>query len=350
MDFQTIINQFWQPAVFSFVMMVILVLVALWLFPKLKMMDRPEKYGIKRAPIPYYGGLIIFITFIVTILIFVPLTEALIGLLIGAGLIVLLGFFDDLFGVNPFIRLFVQFVAACILVYFGIGIFSFNLPFIGILNLSYPVWNGILVLSAVFTIVWVMTILNVMNFIDGVSGLSSGVSFIAGMTIFALSIHPGLHADPVSQIPVATISLILAMISLGFLIFDFPKPKILMGDTGSTFLGFVIATLAIFSGGKVATAFLVLGIPIMDMVWVVLRRILSGQKFWKGDLKHLHHRLLEVGFSERKVLILYFIVTAFFGFSAVILVSSQQKLFMLIALIILMLLLAGALVFLLQKK
>ena len=102
--------------------------------------------------------------------------------------------------------------------------------------------------------------------------------------------------------------------------------------------------MAIFSGGKVATAFLVLGIPILDMVWVVLRRVFSGKKFWEGDLKHLHHRLMDLGFSERQVVILYLFITAFFGFAAVLLVSSQQKFFMIISLAVLMLLLAVSLV------
>lgn len=350
MNIQNILNQYWQPAVAAFGLTLIFTLLALKFFPKLGLMDRPQMYGLKRKSIPYYGGLVIFLAFLISVLIFVPLTKALVGLLIGATLIVGLGFLDDLFDINPFIRLIVQFFACLVLVFCGIGILSINLPFFGVLDFSTPVWNGIMVVSALFTIIWVMTILNVMNFVDGISGLGSGVGFIAGITLFLLSIHPELHADPASQVGVATLALIIAMVSLAFLIFDFPKPKILMGDSGSTFLGFMIATLAIFSGGKVATVFLVLGIPILDMVWVVFRRLFSGQKFWHGDLKHLHHRLLDLGFSERKVVTIYLIITAFFGFTAVMLVSSQQKLFMLIGLVVLMLLLAGALVFVPRKR
>jgi UDP-N-acetylmuramyl pentapeptide phosphotransferase/UDP-N-acetylglucosamine-1-phosphate transferase len=208
-----------------------------------------------------------------------------------------------------------------------------------------------MIISALFTIFWVMAILNTMNFVDGISGLTSGVSFIAGLTLFVLSVHPAVHADPGSQVGVATIALIIAMISLAYAIFDFPKPRILMGDTGSTFLGFMIACLAIFSGGKVATVFLVLGIPILDMIWVVLRRTFVEKKaFWKGDLKHLHHRFLDFGFSERRVVVLYLIITAIFGISAVSFVSSQQKFFVLIGLVVLMSVLAGMLVLSPRKK
>lgn len=350
MQILNILSQYLQPLFFSFFTGMLFTALAVKFFPRLKLLDKPLNYGIFRKPIPYCGGLAIFLAFLIAVFIFIPLTKALIGLLIGAFIIIIIGFLDDMFRIHPFIRLFFQFVACLILVFSGIGIFSINIPFWGTLNLSGIAWNGILILSAVFTIIWVMVITNVMNFLDGVSGLTSGISFIAGLTLFILSIHPGIHADLQSQIPVATLALIIAMVSLAFFIFDFPKPKILMGDTGSTFLGFVLAVLAIFSGGKVATAFLVLGIPILDMIWVVLRRLITGQKIWKGDLKHLHHRLIDIGFSERKVVLLYLAITAVLGLIAVLLVSGQQKFFMMIALGILMMLLAGALVLIPKRK
>jgi UDP-GlcNAc:undecaprenyl-phosphate GlcNAc-1-phosphate transferase len=350
MNFLQIITQYSGCALFAFCLGFLLVMAALVFYPKFKLMDRPWKYGINRKPIPYYGGLMMFLAFVVSILYFVDVNAQVLGLIMGSGIIVVVGFLDDYFNLSPLIRLFAQFAAALLLVHFGIVIFSINIPFLGVISFSSPVIHGFAVISAAFTIVWVMTIVNVMNFLDGVSGLNSGVTFIAGLTLFLLSIHPGLHSDPVAQGNVATIALIISMISLAFLLFDFPPARILMGDTGSTFLGYVLATLAIFSGGKVATAFLVLGIPILDMVWVVLRRVFSGQKFWKGDLKHLHHRMLDFGIKPWLVVTIYLVVSAVFGFSAVILISGQQKMFMVIGLVILMLLLATALVFLPNKK
>lgn len=341
---------YYKPAFIAFGFAFLLILLALKVFPKFGFLDRPQKYGLTRAPIPYYGGLAIFLAFMISVFLFVPMTRELWGLILGAVLIVFVGFFDDLLGLSPWVRLFVQFLACVLLIIGGVGILSINFPFIGVIEFDSPVVFGVMILSALFTILWVTAITNTMNFVDGISGLSSGVAGIAGLTLFFLSIHPDLHANPSSQIPVAILSLIVAMVSLGFLIFDFPKAKILMGDTGSTFLGFVIATLAIFSGGKVATAFLVLGIPILDMLWVVARRILSGQKFWKGDNKHMHHRLLEAGLSEKSIVVIYLLITAFFGFSAVMMVNSKQKLFMITALVLLMVLLAGALVFLPNKE
>lgn len=350
MNYLQIISQYSGRALFAFCLSFLLVIVALVIYPKLKLMDKPWKYGIKRRPIPYYGGLVMFLAFAISIFRFVDMSGQVIGLLIGGLLIVIVGFLDDRYNVSPLVRLFAQFAAALMLVHFGVVIFSINIPFIGVISFSHPVLYGFAVIAAAFTVVWVMAVVNVMNFLDGVSGLNSGVTFIAGLTLFLLSIHPGLHADPVAQMNVATIALIISMVALAFLMFDFPPAKILMGDTGSTFLGYVLAALAIFSGGKVATAFLVLGVPILDMVWVVLRRIFSGKPFWKGDLKHLHHRLLDVGVKPWIIVVVYLAVSAVFGFTAVVLVSSQQKFFMLTALVILMLLLAFALVFLPRRK
>jgi UDP-GlcNAc:undecaprenyl-phosphate/decaprenyl-phosphate GlcNAc-1-phosphate transferase len=345
-----IILEFWKPALSSFLIGVLLVKFAVIFFPKWGLLDRPHKYGLKRSPIPYYGGLAIFTAFLLSIFLYVPLSNEIIGLISAATIIVLTGFLDDYFNLSPFLRIFVQFVACLVLVYFGIGILSINLPFLGAIDFSSPEIFGVMILSAIFTIFWVITILNTMNFVDGIGGLSSGVSFIAGMTIFFLSINPTLHENPETQIGVATIALILAMVSLAFLLFDFPHPQILMGDSGSTFLGFMIAVLAIFSGGKVATAFLVLGIPILDMVWVVLRRFFSGQKIWRGDQKHLHHRLMEWGFSTRRVVLMYLLITSLLGGASVMLVSGQQKFFMLIGLVLLMIILASALVFMPKGK
>lgn len=347
----SLILPYLEPVFYAFVGTLALGVLALRFFPRWGLNDRPEKYGLSRKPIPYYGGIVIFLAFAGAVLFFVPLNQHLVGLLIGVTLIFGVGFWDDWKGLSPWLRLFCQMVAALILVISGIGILSIQLPFIG--QLAFDQWQvgGIYLLSAIFTVIWIMTIVNAMNFLDGISGLNSGTTVIAALTIFVLSINPLLHADIKSQTSVALLSAILAAVALAFVFLDFPKPRILMGDSGSTVLGFLLATLAIFSGGKVATAFLVLGIPILDMAWVVLRRtFIEKRPFWHGDLKHMHHRLKDIGFSDRQVVLFYYIITAIFGFNAALLVSSQQKFFMLIALLIIMLLLAAFLIFLPNRK
>ena len=338
-DFSTILNYF-VPFVTSFLLTLIFVLIALKLFPKIGLMDRPWKYGLKRAPIPYYGGITMFLAFVICVLIFLPINKHVIGMLIGIFMITGISFLDDLFSVKPIIRLAVQILAALSLVFFDVGIKSISNPFGGALN--FDQWNIILngvavvsVIGALFTIIWIVSVVNTMNFLDGLNGLPSGVTVIASLALFLLSVRPGIHFDAAMQMPVAIMSVVLFGSSLAFWIFDFYPAKILMGDTGSMFLGFVLATLAIFSGGKVATAVLVMGFPLLDACWVILRRILEGHSPMKGDLKHFHHRLLYVGFSEREALLLIYSMCAVFGIAAVFL-NTWQKLIAVIILFIAM--------------
>lgn len=336
-----------MPAVFAFVMTLGLTFGALKLFPVLGLMDRPHKYGLQRKPIPYYGGLVIVAAFVASVLIFVKLDSHVVALLVGALMIALVSFLDDMFGLSPWLRLFVQIVAALILVFAGIGIASISNPFGPAIILDQ--WKiavtidqiyQISVLAALFMIVWVVAIVNTMNWLDGLNGLPSGVTVIAALTIFLLSIRPGIHYDISSQVPVALISIILFACALAFWFFDFYPAKILMGDTGSMFMGFLLAALAVFSGGKVATAFLVLGFPILDAGWVIIRRLMQGKSPLKGDLKHFHHRLLEAGLTDRKALILIYMMCAVFGGIAVFL-EGINKVYAIIVLLLLMVILGS---------
>lgn len=350
------IETFILPALTAFAITFTAVLAALKFFPKWGLMDRPEKYGLKRKPIPYYGGLTIFLGFTVSVLLFVKMDVTLAGFLVAAALIAAVSFIDDYRGLSPVLRLFVQIFAALILVVVGVGIQSLSNPLGAPLVLDQ--WKiavcldqvyQISVLGALFTVVWVVLIVNTMNFLDGLNGLSSGVAVIAALSLFLLSIRPGIHYDIVSQMPVATMSIILFACALAFWIFDFYPAKILMGDTGSMFIGFVLATLAIFSGGKVATAFLVMGFPLLDAVWVVLRRLFSGKSPMKGDRKHLHHRLLEIGLSDRKALFLIYALCAGFGGIAVFL-EGVQKLYAIIVMVVFMIVMGGTAVWLSKSK
>jgi len=344
------------PAVFAFVLTFSLSMGALFLFPRWKLMDKPARYGLKRKPIPYFGGIVIFCAFVVSALIFVKMDLHLAGLLGGGFLIAGVSFLDDKFGLSPWIRLSVQILAAFVLVIAGVGIHTISNPLGPSINLDSIKWvisadglYSISVLAALFTIVWVVTIVNTMNWIDGLNGLPSGVTVIASLTLFLLSIRPGIHYDISAQVPVAMISIILFGVALAFWLFDFHPAKILMGDTGSMFLGFLLAALAIFSGGKVATAFLVLGFPILDAIWVIFRRLFSGKSPLKGDLKHFHHRLIEVGLSERRALYLIYGLCALFGGIAVFL-EGIQKVYAIGTMFALMFILGGLAVYFSKRK
>lgn len=349
--------QYLIPAIFAFVLTVFLTLLALKFFPRFGFMDRPSKYGLKRKPIPYYGGIVIVAVFFISVLLFVKIDIHVLALLLGALMIASVSFADDMFHLSPFLRLFVQILAAGALVAGGIGIRSISNPFgtpfiLDQQTMIYAVDSAIVTISllgGLFTILWVVAIVNTMNFLDGLNGLPSGVSAIAALSIFFLSIRPDIHFDISSQIPVATISIILFACAFAFMFFDFHPAKILMGDTGSMFLGFLLATLAIFSGGKITTAFLILGFPILDAVWVILRRIVSGKSPFRGDLHHLHHRLVEIGLSERKAVLFIYAICALFGGIAIF-SGPLQKAYAIAFLVILMFTVGAFAVFLGKKQ
>ena len=293
--------------------------LVLKLFPRLGLMDRPEAYGHKRKPIPYPGGVALFVTFVLGVLLFLPVDRTLVSILTGATLLAVTSFIDDRRGLSPYLRLAVQFVAAALLVLGGIGIVSISNPFgdpIMLNGWQLPIELGgmtytLTLLADLLTVFWVMTMVNAFNWIDGVPGMTSSVSAVAALVLLMLSIRPDFHFMDQS-LAIALSAIVLGM-SIGFLVFDFPAPRMLMGDTGSMLLGFLLATIAIVSGGKIATTLLVLGFPIIDFVWVILRRLISGQSPFKGDLWHFHHRLLKAGLSERVTVIFFAATAALFG-------------------------------------
>lgn len=300
-------------------------------------MDRPHKYGLKRKPIPYPAGIIIWLVFILGAFFFLePLRDSAIGLIIASSLIMLVSFYDDRKGLNPILRIFIQIFAVGILIYFHIGVTHLNLPGIGVVDLTtwkIPVLGGyITVWSDLLTLGLVVLFTNSMNWLDGSPGLPSGISLIAASVLFLLALRPGLHAT--DQTEFATLASLLVGICAIFLIFDFPKPKLLMGDTGSMFLGFTLGALAVISGGKLATAFLILGVPLMDAVLVILGRIRRGQKPWKGDYSHLHHRLRRVGLSERATALVVYAIALVFGGVALFLHTNGKAVAVLVLLVL----------------
>ncbi len=316
--------------------------LALRVYPRIGLMDRPKKYGLKRAPIPYPGGLAIYLAFLVSFLTFIPANPITLSVFFGASLLVLVSFVDDRIGLPPALRLFVQFISGSILVYGGVGVTSITNPFGGTFPLDTVMFGSLAVFSALVTVLWLMVMVNAFNWVDGVPGMASSIAFVSSLILFLLSIRPGFHY--LDQTLAITLSIIIMALSLGFLVFDFPKPRMIMGDTGSMFLGFLLAVTALISGGKIATTILVLGFPMLDFAWVILRRIRKGQSPFKGDLMHFHHRLLKAGFSQQKVVIFFAMSSLIFGLLALGL-HTEGKLIALVAILVFMAGLAWALLY-----
>jgi UDP-GlcNAc:undecaprenyl-phosphate GlcNAc-1-phosphate transferase len=279
--------------------------------------DQPGGRRVNKQPIPRMGGVAIVLAFWLTILgivIIAPeklqftnstilgIDRNLFGVFLGSLILVTTGIIDDIRGLSPATKLVAQILAAVCIPLFGIHIQWLANP-LGGADLQLPFW-----LDTALIVGWIVGMINVVNWLDGLDGLAAGVSSIASLIIFSLSL-----AVFVNQPATALLAIILFGATLGFLPYNLNPAKIFMGDSGSMFLGYMLAILAVISGGKLATAGLVLGIPILDAAWVIVSRLLSGQSPWKADRRHLHHRLLDAGLSQRQSVFLYWIFSATFG-------------------------------------
>ncbi len=314
----------------SFLMCVALVMCALRVFPRIGLMDQPRKYGLSRAPIPYVGGVIFYVVFLVVAGFFLDWNLQIVGVVLGALILLVVNLIDDLRGLSPWPRLMAQGLAALTVVLSGVRVDHVTNPFGGAIDLSglqvsFGIGEHVVAVSLVslfVTVFWILAMVNTMNWLDGLNGLPSGVTVIAALTIFALAVKPNFHYLDQTQTAVLAIS--VAGMAFAFWLFDFAPAKILMGDTGSMFFGYMLAVLAILSGGKLATAFLVIGLPLIDFAWVIGRRIWERTSPFRGDLRHFHHRLVVAGLSERKSLFVIYGVCAAFGVTALFLGSAQK--------------------------
>lgn len=294
-------------AVFALLAAIVVTLFGLYLYPKFGLMDRPDLYGHDRSPVPYSFGMILFMAFLVVGFYFLRLDSEWLSIIFAAGILVLVSFLDDKFKLSPVLRFGIQLICACIVVASGAQVMEISNPF-GQHNFELGM------VSFLFTVFWIVALTNLVNFLDGVSGLSSGVSAIGFWVIFGLSIWPNMHVT--DQTLVSVLSLIMAIVATIAAFFEFPKPRFLIGDSGSMFFGFMLGVLSVANGGKLATILLVLLVPILDGAWVIFRRLYNKEKPWKGDLLHFHHRLLDIGFTEKQLLIIYYILSGAFGLIA----------------------------------
>lgn len=270
-----------------------------------------------KDPIPRIGGLAIFLGFLLSSLMFLPLTEPFQGMLLGAILIVILGVFDDIYELPAKPKFCVQILAAVIAAMHGNVITILSNPNI---FSTEPYWH-LGILSIPFTVLWIVAITNAVNLIDGLDGLACGVSTISSMTMLVIALT-------VSEGYVAILMGALVGACLGFLPYNLNPAKIFMGDTGSTFLGFVLAVTSIqglfklFAIVSFAVPFLILGLPIFDTCFAILRRLATGRSPMSADREHIHHRLIDMGFSQKQAVATLYVISAILGLSAVILTTS----------------------------
>ncbi len=231
------------------------------------------------------------------------LTKEFLGLALGTIVVLAFGLWDDFSELDWKTQVFFQVALAILIFIFGIRVAYVTNPFGGIWSLHVEDW---LFPSFFFVFCWVMLVMNVTNWLDGLDGLCGGVAFITFLTIFALSLKP-----EVNQPPLAILAIIGAGVTAGFLLFNIYPARILAGTAGAMFLGFFISVLAIVAGTKIATALLVLALPIADAAWVIVSRLRAKAPVFEADERHLHYRLRELGWSDGRITAFFFLVTAF---------------------------------------
>jgi len=277
--------------------------------------DHPNERKIHKSPIPTSGGVAIIAGFLAAAVVSgaihqVPL-RVLAGLLGGALFIALVGFIDDRVDLPARVKLVLQLVSAVPLLLAGVTITMLSHPLARQQQLLLPLW-----LSWTITVVWVVAVTNAINLIDGIDGLASGVAAIACVALAFIALQWG-------QLGVALLCACLAGAAMGFLFWNWHPATILMGDTGAYFLGYLIAGVTVQGAFKMAAAIaifvplLILAVPLLETVLSPVRRVLKGQPPFKADRDHLHHRLIAMGLSETRVVLLIYLATAFCGAVAV---------------------------------
>lgn len=277
---------------------------------KLGIVDCPGERRVHSSPIPLLGGLAVCVGFALPLLLYCDLSQPVIGLLAGGLLVLVVGVVDDVFDLRPWQKLIGQVAAALVLIWFGGKIEFLTNPFGGMIYLSYY--------SIPLTVLWVVALTNVVNFMDGIDGVAAGISAITCLTIFAVA---WLNDQPY----VAPLALALAGAALGFLRHNLHPATIFMGDAGAMFLGYTIAGISVIGAVKGATTLalsipaVALGLPIVDTALVIVRRIGRGTPFYAADNSHMHHRLLDRGFDQRQAAAFMFRISMLLAVAALIL-------------------------------
>lgn len=326
-----------KPFLIAFVLSLVLTRALIKFGDKYKLYDKIKKEKIHRKNIARFGGVAIIISFLTAVFLSGDLQFDNLkwGIVASSLLILFFGIFDDLKNLSWKKQLLGQIAVVAIMIYAGLNVDYIANPFGGnefrLDQLQYSVFGiQYSVLGSLFILFWIIGFMNVMNWLDGLDGLAGGVGFIGAITLFFLSI-----SHLVNQPPLGIISIALTGAVLGFLFFNFHPAKIFMGTSGSMFLGFTLAVIAIFSGGKIAAALLVMGFPILDAVWVTARRIKNKKSPFQGDKSHFHYRLLELGWSQKKAVLFVYLICLMFGISALVF-QSVGKVLALVVLFILM--------------
>ena len=284
---------------------------------KLRLLHYPGPGRIHRTPVVRFGGFAILPAALFALLLTSQDPKSLVGISICAVAIAAVGLTDDLFDIPALAKLSGQFAVAIAALLIGVQINVVSNPFGGVIELN-------TVVGSLITVLWLVGMMNAINLLDGLDGLAPGVVLVSALIMALLSAQLGNPA-------LVLFGLALAGSVAGFLPFNAYKARLILGDSGSNLLGFLIGTLAVLGQAKIGTALLVLGIPILDVAWTIVRRKRSGRGITTRDTGHLHHRLVDAGLTRPQVTVIYVFLCTAFGASALLL-DRAEKLLALVAL------------------
>ena len=297
--------------------------LALKIAKRFNIMDYPGERRVHTVPIPRLGGIAIYLSFWLAVFLTINVNRMVLGLFIGSTIIVVIGIVDDIKGIRALPKLACQIIAAVIPLFFGLTVQQITLPFLGMVELG--------IVGYTFAVFWIVGIVNTVNISDGLDGLAAGICFIASLILF-------WSADKIDQLMASHFMLALAGVALGFLFYTFHPAKIFMGDSGSMFLGYIIGAVSLWGLLKTATVLglvfplLVLGMPLIDLLFAIIRRKWNGRSIVRADKGHLHHRLLDAGLTQRQAVLVLYLISLCFGIAAILSVYSHLYIALLLVL------------------
>lgn len=304
--------ELWGPFFVAFVIALAATPFAIWLAPKIGAMDIPkDDRRVHSKAMPRFGGSAIYLGGIIAMIVFIGDEEGIPAALIGCTLIYVLGLIDDLKSLKAIYKLIGQIICAVVTCLCGLRI-EFITNYFGEGNMIF----GDL-MCVIITVIWLVSITNALNLIDGLDGLAAGVAAISALCIGYVAYIHGQYVPTMAM-------MIIAGSALGFLPYNFHPAKIFMGDSGSELLGFAIAAFSILGTVKSATIVvviipaLVLGLPIFDTVFAIIRRVIKKQPIGVGDKEHLHHRIMRAGFGQKRAVMLLYCISGIMGIVATI--------------------------------
>lgn len=315
---------FWLPVIAALLVSMLATPLAIRFAHKYGVVDLPNARKVHQGSMPRMGGVAIYVGFLVGALLLEAFSRQIFALLLAGSVIMGAGLYDDVKGLSPKAKLLLQIVAALILVQSGVFVKFITNPFSGgMISLG--------VFAIPLTVLWLVGMSNAINLVDGLDGLSSGISAIAALTISVICFTRG-------DLTTSALAAILAGAALGFLRFNFHPARTFMGDCGSLFLGFMLGALAVMGFSKGATLIsifsplLIMGIPLCDTLFAIVRRIFQKRPIFQADKGHLHHCLLGCGLSHSQTVLVIYGISLLMGVAAVLLavLTTSQAMFILI--------------------